>query len=121
MPTLYICYVALYRCGHYDITKLQIEKARLAIVGLFYVWNKVKRRFEVKGNRLKEKNKPLKPTLYICYVTFYRCRHHDIARLQIEKAASEMKRLFYVCRKANGFEPSVLTFDMCAPFLILRN
>jgi hypothetical protein len=42
MPTLYICYVALYRCGHYDITKLQIEKARLAIVGLFYVWNKVK-------------------------------------------------------------------------------
>jgi hypothetical protein len=34
--------MALYRCGHYDITRLQIEKARLAIVGLFYVCGKVK-------------------------------------------------------------------------------
>ena len=56
MPTLYICYVALYRCGHYDITKLQIEKARLEIVGLFYVWDKVKRSFEVRGIRLKEES-----------------------------------------------------------------
>ena len=42
MPTLYICYVALYRCGHYDITKLQIEKAASEMKRLFYVWNKVK-------------------------------------------------------------------------------
>ncbi len=49
MPTLYICYVALYRCGHHDITKLQIEKARLAIVVLFYVSRKVK--MQVRGER----------------------------------------------------------------------
>ena len=55
MPTLYICYVALYRCGHYDITKLQIEKARLAIVGLFYVCRKVKT--QVKGKRHQVKGK----------------------------------------------------------------
>jgi len=60
MPTLYICYVALYRCGHYDILLrsapwLQIEKARLDIVGLFYVYRKVK--MQVQANRLKEENR----------------------------------------------------------------
>ena len=79
MPTLYICYVALYRCRHYDILLrsapwLQIEKARLEIVRLFYVWNKVK--MQVRGKR--QKNKRLEPTLYICYVTFYCCGHHQI-------------------------------------------
>ena len=42
MPTLHICYVALYRCGHHDITKLQIEKAASEMKRLFYVWNKMK-------------------------------------------------------------------------------
>jgi hypothetical protein len=45
-------------------------------------------------------------------VALYRCGHYDIAKLQIEKARLAIVGLFYVCRKAIGFEPSALTFDM---------
>jgi len=43
----------LYRYRHHDSKH---EKARLAVVGLFRVWNKVKMQVKVKGNRLKEEN-----------------------------------------------------------------
>ena len=58
MPTLYICYVALYCCGHYDILlrcryevahRLQITETRYSNVAGFYVWNKVK--MQLKGKR----------------------------------------------------------------------
>ncbi len=72
MPTLYICYVALYRCEHHDTLlrcryevahRLQIRESPTSNSRAFL--------------RLQESKSEGETTLYICYVALYRCEHHD--------------------------------------------